>query len=129
VLAAIMVRAAQAELGPEAPAPGIVSVQFLDAPGHGPVEIGVEILRRGKRVTAADVRMRDPDRLLAQMTLVCSAPRAQDRTLASGPPQAPPPGAVQPVDIVGTAGAPPLFDRVQTRQPSGRRSSRAPRTL
>jgi len=119
VLAAIMVRAAQAELGPEAPAPRIVSVQFLDAPGHGPVEIGVEILRRGKRVTAADVRMRDPDRLLAQMTLVCSAPRAQDRTLASGPPQAPPPGAVQPVDIVGTAGAPPLFDRVQTRPTFG----------
>jgi hypothetical protein len=41
VLAAIMVRAAQTELGPDSPAPRTVSVQFLDAPGHGPVEIGV----------------------------------------------------------------------------------------
>lgn len=119
VLAAIMVRAAQAELGPEAPPPRTVSVQFLDAPGHGPVQIGVEILRRGKRVTVCDVRMRDPDRLVAQMTLVCSAPRAQDGHLASGPPQAPPPEAVQPVDIGRAPGAPALFGRVQTRPTVG----------
>jgi acyl-CoA thioesterase len=115
VLAAIMVRAAQSELGSPAPAPRTISVQFLEPPGHGPVEIGVEILRGGKRVAVCDVRMREADRLVAQMTLVCSAARAQETTLRPAPLEAPPPESVEVADIEGSSGGPPMFTRVETR--------------
>ena len=119
VLAAIMVRAAQAELGSGAPAARTISVQFLEAPSHGPVEVGVEILRGGKRVAVCDVRMREADRLIAQMTLVCSAPRAQETSLARGSPEAPRLGSVEPIDIGSALGAPPLFGQVEIRPAFG----------
>ncbi len=119
VLAAIMVRAAQAELGSDAPAVRTLSVQFLHAPGHGPVEVGVELLRAGERVAVCDVRMREADRLIAQMTLVCSAPRAQERSLASGPPQAPRFESVDTVDIRNAPGAPPFFSQLVVRPTFG----------
>ncbi len=119
VLAAIMVRAAQAELGSPAPAPRTVSVQFLDAPAHGSVELGVEILRGGKRVAVCDVRMRQGERLMAQMTLVCSAARAQEASLNREPPQAPPPASVAVAEIRSIAGGPPLFGQVELRPSFG----------
>jgi acyl-CoA thioesterase len=119
VLAATMVRAAQAELGSDAPAARTISVQFLEAPSHGPVEVGVEILRSGKRVAVCDVRMRQADRLIAQMTLICSAPRAQEATLAGGSPEAPRFGSVEAVDIGSALGAPPLFSQVEIRPTFG----------
>ncbi len=119
VLAAIMVRAAQAELGSQAPAVRTISVHFLDAPSHGRVEIGVEILRRGKRVAVCDARMRQADRLVAQMTLVCSAARAQETSLDGGPPEAPRPGSTERVDLASAAGRPPLFGQVETRPAFG----------
>jgi acyl-CoA thioesterase len=119
VLAAIMVRAAQAELGPEAPVARTISVQFLEAPSHGSVEVGVEILRAGKRVAVCDVRMREADLLIAQMTLVCSAPRAQETNLAGGPPEALRFRSVEVVEIGNTLGAPPLFSQVELRPTFG----------
>jgi acyl-coenzyme A thioesterase PaaI-like protein len=110
-----MVRAAQAELGSQAPAPRTISVQFLEAPRHGPVEIGVEILRGGKRVAVCDVRMRDANLLVAQMTLVCSVPRVQETTLRPAPLEAPPPESVEVAEIESSAGGPPMFTRVETR--------------
>jgi acyl-CoA thioesterase len=118
VLAAIMVRGAEAELGPNAPVARTVSVQFLEAPSHGPVEIGVEVLRRGKRVAACDVRMRQADQLIAQMTLVCSTGRPQDTSLAHEPPDVPRFESVQTVDVGGTPGA-PLFSRLEIRPTFG----------
>jgi acyl-coenzyme A thioesterase PaaI-like protein len=115
VLAAIMVRAAQAELGSQAPTPRTISAHFLEAPRHGPVVIGVEILRGGKRVAVCDVRMRDTDRLVAQMTLVCSAARPQETTLSPTPLEAPPPESVEVADIEGSTGGPPMFSRVEAR--------------
>ncbi len=115
VLAAIMVRAAEAELGSQAPAARTISVQFLEAPAHGPVEIAVEILRAGKRVSVCDVRMRDANRLIAQMTLVCSASRAAQRSLARGVPPAPHFEAVERFEAGGVPGAPPLFSQVERR--------------
>ncbi len=115
ILAAIMVRAAQVELGPEAPVARTISVQFLEAPGHGPVEVDVEILRAGKRVAVCDVRMREAGALVAQMTLLCSAPRAQQTSLAAEPPRAPRPWSAETVDIGNLPGTPPLFRQVDVR--------------
>jgi acyl-CoA thioesterase len=119
LLAAVMVRAAQAELGPQAPVARTISVQFLEAPSHGPVEVRVEILRAGKRVAVCDVRMGDGHLLIAQMTLVCSAPRAQDVSLTGGPPPAPDPESVEAVDIGNVPGTPPLFRQVEMRPTFG----------
>jgi len=115
ILAAIMVRAAQAELGPEAPVARTISVQFLEAPSHGPVELHVEILRAGKRVAVCDVRMREAGVLVAQMTLMCSAPRVQNTSLAAEPPRAPRPQSVETVDIGRVPGTPRLFRQVEIR--------------
>ncbi len=119
VLAAVMVRAAQAELGSPAPPPRSVSAQFLEPPGHGPVHLGVEILRRGKRVAVCEVRMREADRLVAQMTLVCSAARAQERSLSDRPPPAPSFALTEPAGVGSIPGAPPLFGQLEIRPAFG----------
>lgn len=119
VLAAIMVRATQTELGARAPAPRTIAAHYLDAPPPGPVEIAVEVLRRGKRVTACEVRMRAEDRLVCQATIVGSAAREQAFWLRRDPPLAPPPAAVPAVDGANVPGAPAIFGRVNFRPTFG----------
>jgi SAM-dependent methyltransferase len=62
-----------------------IAAHFLDAPAPGPVEIAVEVLRRGKRVASCEVRMRSGDRLVSQATIVCSAARSEDLRLRREP--------------------------------------------
>ncbi len=119
VLAATMVRAAQVELGPDAPAVRTISVQFLEAPSHGPVEVYVEILRAGRRVAVCDVRMREGAVVVAQMTLVCSAPRPQEISLSGEPPRAPRLQSVAKVDLGCVPGTPRLFRQVEIRPAFG----------
>ncbi len=118
VLTAIMVRAAQAELGPAGPPVRTVSAQFLDAPDHGPVEVEVQILRAGKRVAVCDARMRQADRLITQMTLICSAARSQDSGPVDRPPPAPDFHLVPALDPVRLS-QPPFLHRVQLRPAFG----------
>jgi acyl-CoA thioesterase len=91
LLAAIMVRAVEAELGPSAPPPRTVAAHFLEVPGAGPVEVTVGVLRRGKRVACCEVRMHEAGRVFSQATIVCSAERDQVLALAREPPAVPPP--------------------------------------
>ncbi len=119
VLAAMMVRAAEAELGAQAPPARTIAAQFLDAPGHGPVQIGVEVLRGGKRVAVCDARMRQAGRLIAQMTLVCSAARPEQTDLNGKAPKALAPESTETVKIDGMPGAPPIFGRVENRPTFG----------
>lgn len=113
VLAAIMVRAAQRELGDGAPPPRTIAAHYLDVPAPGPVEIAVEVLRRGKRVAACDVRMRSGDRLACQATIVCSAGRDQALSLRRDPPAAPPAASVPSVTAGEVPGAPAMLGRVE----------------
>ena len=116
VLAATMLRAAQAELGPDGPAPRSIAAQFLDVPAAGPVRIDVDVLRKGNRVAVADVRMWQTDRLYCQATIVFSDPRAMDLTpLATPLPDAPAPDRVDAIDFVGLPGVPPLFAHLELR--------------
>jgi acyl-CoA thioesterase len=115
VLTALMVRAAEARLGPEAPPVRTVAAHFLNAPRHGGVAIEVDVLRSGKRVAACDVRMRDEDRLLCQTTIVCSAPRRQELELAGPAPGVPPIDMVEVLDLTAVPAAPPLFGQVELR--------------
>jgi hypothetical protein len=63
--------------------------------------------------------MRDGTRLVAQMTLVCSAARAQERDLAGVAPEAPDFRSLAPRDVFGDAGAPPLFSHLELRPTFG----------
>lgn len=116
VLAAAMLRAAQAELGPEAPPPRSVTAHFLQAPEAGPVELVAEVLRRGKRVGAVEVRMAQGERLAATATVLFSAARAQAATLTrAAPAQLSAPDEVPELDFGAADGAPALFRALRIR--------------
>lgn len=116
VLAAIMLRAAQAEMGPGAPPPRTLSAHYLEAPVPGPADLRVEVLRRGKRVGAAEVRLLQARRLAASATIVFSAARAQAATLRREPTE-PLPGSdgAPELPFGRLPGAPPVFDSLLMR--------------
>ena len=120
VLAATMLRAAQSELGPGAPPPRTVAAHFLDAPQAGPVELVVEVLRRGRRVCAAETRMAQGERLVATATFVFSAARPQAATLRRDPPERlTTPDAVPELEFGASPGAPALFRALRIRPTYG----------
>lgn len=119
VLAATMLRAAQAELGPEAPAPRTLAAQYLEAPRAGPANLRVETLRRGKRVCVADVRLLQAGRLAATATVVFSAARAQAATLSRTAPPLPDPDSVPELPSGRLPGAPRVFDALEIRPTLG----------
>lgn len=123
ILAALMVRAAQAELGPSAPPPRTIAAHYLHAPAAGPVQLQVEVLRRGSRVSACEVRLREPDgeRLACQATVICSKARAQPTTLRRSAPQVPPPGEVAVAGRGSIQALPPMFERLELRPAIGGR--------
>jgi acyl-CoA thioesterase len=115
ILAATMLRAAEAELGPGTPPARTVAAHYLEAPSPGAVEITVEVLRRGKRVSAADVRMHQSARLVCQTTIVFSAPRPQDAWLAAAPPAVSGPDDVAILEADELTLAPPVFRQLEMR--------------
>jgi acyl-coenzyme A thioesterase PaaI-like protein len=117
VLAALMIRAVQARLGPEGPPPRTIAAHYLEAPPPGEVDLVVEVLRAGRRVSVCDVRLRDERRRLAcQATIICSAARAQPpETLHLDPPPAPPPERVEALPPAPEAEAPQLFEALEMR--------------
>ena len=120
VLAAILVRAAQTELGSEAPAPRAIAAHYLAAPSHGPVELAVEVLRSGRSVAVCEVRMSAQERLICQLTLVCSAPREPQNGLSTAPPAAPAYEQLQVLDVPVVRGVVPTFlSQLELRQTFG----------
>jgi hypothetical protein len=119
VLAATMLRAAQAELGEDAPPPRTVAAHFLAPPAAGPIELRVEVLRHGARVEACDVRLYQSDALMCQATIVCSAARPQSADLTRPAPPLPLPEAVDLVDVGQLTIAPPVFDQLEIRPTLG----------
>jgi acyl-CoA thioesterase len=119
VLAATMLRAAEAELGAGAPPARTISAEFLDAPQTGEAVLKVERLRDGRRVAAAEVRLQQEDRTVCLATIVFSAAREGDRALAE-PVQLPPPPPAQaapPPEFL--AQVPPLFAQLEIQPTEG----------
>jgi len=106
-------RAAQAELGPDAPPPRTVAAQYLEAPAAGPAEVAVEVLRRGKRVAVAETRMHQNGRLVCQATIVFSAARGQPLELHRSAPTAPAPDELAELDAGTIPLAPPVFRQLR----------------
>jgi acyl-CoA thioesterase len=115
----MMVRAAEAEIGDGGPPARSVTVHFLEAPRHGPAEIAVEILRAGKRVVFCEVRMRQADRLVAQMTVVFSAARPQERGLTRTAPPAPDARSVNALEFGISPRRLPFTDQLEMRPTFG----------
>jgi acyl-CoA thioesterase len=114
VIAATMVRAAEAELG-GGPPPRMITAHFLEPAPNGPAEIEVEVLRNGSRVAAAEARLHHRGKLACQTTIVFSAPRPQEIELLASPPQAPPPEQVPVLADALLERFPPLFRQVEMR--------------
>jgi hypothetical protein len=114
VLAALMVRAAQARLGPAAPPPRTVSAHYLEAPAPGPACIDVEVLRERSRVSVCEVRLSQDGRLACQATVLCSAPRGQrDEGLHRQAPAAVAPDRLAALSADQEREMPPVFERLQ----------------
>jgi acyl-CoA thioesterase len=114
IVAAVTLRAAQAELGP-GPPPRTIAAHFLEPAPNGPAEIEVEILRRGKRVAVAEARMFDQGKLVCLTTVVFSAARDQELDLAAEPPPAPPPDRVEPIPAETLSTFPQVFHQLEMR--------------
>lgn len=120
VLAALMLRAAEHELGPGAPPARTVAAHYLAAPAPGPAQLTVQVLRRGPRVCACDVRLRQQDdRVACQATIIFSAARPQSTTLRRAPAQLPPHDPAAEFDGALLPGAPPLFFRLRLQMALG----------
>ena len=121
ILAATMLRAAEAELGSAAPPPRSISAQFLDAPGPGEAELDVEVLRAGKRVSFCEVRMRQAGKLTCTATVVFSAARPDPFELAAPSPELPPRAELPAADPELTARFPPVFRQLLVQPTEGPR--------
>jgi acyl-Coa thioesterase superfamily protein/acyl-CoA thioesterase superfamily protein len=120
ILAATMLRAAEAELGPGAPPARTVAAHYFEAPAPGPAQLQVEVLRRGKRVSACEVRLSQDERLASSATFLFSASRDQAATLRRAPLDAPPdPASVPELDFRRLPGAPPVFKALELRPTLG----------
>jgi acyl-CoA thioesterase len=113
VLAATMLRAAQAELGSAAPPPRSVAVQYLEAPAAREVALAVQVLRQGKRVAVCDVRMRQSERLVAQATIVFSASRPDPVPVRRSGPAPPGPETISELDAGDIPFAPRVFEQLR----------------
>jgi hypothetical protein len=123
ILAALMLRAAQAELGPQAPPPRTIAAHYLQAPAPGAVELQVEVLRRGRRVSACDVRLREPgaERPACLATVICSSARPQPTTLRRRAPEALPAEGLPVAERESIPALPPMFERLELRPVIGGR--------
>lgn len=72
-LAAVLLRALQAEVGEPERAPRSLTVHYLAAPVEGPVEIVVEITKRGRSVAFARARMFQDQRVMLEAVCAFAA--------------------------------------------------------
>ena len=119
ILAATMLRAAEAELGAGAPPPRSISAQFLDAPGPGEAALEVEVLRRGKRVSFCEVRMRQAGTLTCTATVVFSSGRSNAVELTAPPPALPSRSAAHEPDFTLADSFPPVFRQLRVQPTEG----------
>ena len=112
-LAAIVLRALEAEAGDAERRPRSLTCHYLRPPADGPVRVEVAVERAGRSVTALSARLFQEGRLC----VVALGALARDLPAAAGyaapPPAAPPPDAVDPWPAFD--GAPPIAHRIEMR--------------
>jgi hypothetical protein len=118
VLAATMLRAAEAELGQARPPARTISAHFLDAPTADEVEISIELLRGGHRVSFAAARMHQGGKLMCTATIGFSAPRPGELPLPVSRPELPPRRG-HTLDPAAIARFPPVFAQLEIEPTEG----------
>ena len=121
VIAAILLRAAQAELArPELP-PRTVTVHYLRPATHGPAQLSVEVLRAGRQNATVQVGFHQRDRLVCTALITFSAARPDTLVIAETAPDAPMPEQVEELQPRAVEGAPPALHRLRLRPCFGAR--------
>ena len=115
VIAAILLRAAQAELArPDLP-PRILNVQYLRRANPESAHLHVQILRVGRRNATVQASLHQREELAVTALITFSAPRPHTLTVAEPAPGAPPPDQVAELDPDDLDGAPPALRRLRLR--------------
>ena len=112
-LAAIVLRALEAEAGVPERRPRSLTCHFLRPPAAGPVRIEVAVEREGRSVTVLSARLLQEDRLCVVALAALAHDFAAVADYATPAPVAPPPGTVE--SWPAFDGAPPIAHRVDVR--------------
>jgi len=114
-IAAILLRAAQAELArPDLP-PRILNVQYLRPANPEPATLHVQILRVGGRNATVQVSLHQREKLAVTALITFSGPRPHTLTITEPPPDAPRPDLVAEIDPDDLDGASPALRRLRMR--------------
>jgi acyl-coenzyme A thioesterase PaaI-like protein len=115
VIAAVLLRAAQAELGRADLPPRVLTIHYVAAAAPGPVQVTVTALRLGGRSAVLQAQLHQNERLTATAMLTCSVTRPQELTveLNAPAPTVPPVGEITELMAEGFVKAPPMLRRLR----------------
>lgn len=112
-LAAIVLRALEAEVGDARRAPRSLTCHFLRPPADGPVRIEVATERQGRSVTVLSARLLQDERVCVVALGALALDFPATARYAAPAPAAPAPGTVDPWPAF--EGAPPIAQRIEMR--------------
>lgn len=100
----------------ERPHPVTITAHFLNPAPPGPVTVGSDVVKQGKRFTTVLSRLNDPDRPIAALvgTFGALEPSSALRRFEGGPPELPHPDECYPIEPTETF-PPPFFGRIEAR--------------
>ena len=115
VIAAILLRAAQAELArPDLP-PRTITVHYLRPANHDAARIVVQVLRTGRQNATVQVGFEQGDKLSCTALVTFSAPRPQTLTLTETAPIAPAFELIDEILPASLPSPPPALHRLRVR--------------
>jgi acyl-CoA thioesterase len=114
-LAAIVLRAMLEESSDSSQAPRSLALQFIRPAHHGELEIAVECLRRGRRITHLASRARQGGKLVLTSLASFGAPDDSAMQWKPDPPPLQDPQSVAPLEPAVGSGAPPMMRHVDMR--------------
>jgi acyl-CoA thioesterase len=115
VIAAILLRAAHAELAqPELP-PRVLSVHYPRPATRDPAQLTVHLLRAGGRNATVQVSLHQHEQLTAMALITFSASRPHALTITEPAPSAPPPDQVEELSPHSLDQAPPSLRQLRLR--------------
>jgi acyl-CoA thioesterase len=112
-IAAIVLRAIRAEIADDARLPRSLTLHYLRPPHAGEARIEVTVERSGRTATTCAVRLTQDDKLTTIALCVLTTAYEGMAEWTPQAPRVPAPEQVPELDL--WAGAPPLFERLETR--------------
>lgn len=116
-IAAIVLRAIRAEVGDDERLPRSLTLHYLRPPYAGEATIEITIERSGRSATTCSARLSQGEKLTTIALCVLSTDYEGMASWEPRPPRVPAPEQVPELDL--WSGAPPLFERLETRPTFG----------